>query len=233
MLRTSGAGRRYLATIIEVFLLVASQPAVADGGTSANAAGASSAKRAEVAPGTATNASDSFETIYRTQWAQGIGPDIQVQTPMSSAISTLKVPELGGAALRVSMKRSDDFSHIANGAPRTELNFAPALLFHAGHEYEIRWSILIPADYVFDSKQGEIITQIHQTDTFLGPPPFCLMLMGPRYQVEVRGGADRAVQTFAFGPAVADRGKAVSWTLRYRGDGTGASSFTELLRNGV
>jgi hypothetical protein len=66
----------------------------------------------------ATTSGTGFVTVYRTSWATGIDPRLQLQEPNSDAISVVPMAEFGGIALKTEMNRSDDFSRIAYGAPR-------------------------------------------------------------------------------------------------------------------
>lgn len=91
---------------------------------------------------------------------------------------------------------------------------------------------MIPANYTLDSKQPEIITQLHQSSD-QGSPPFALMLNGQQYQVDARGGAGTPSRSFEFGTPATDEGKVVTWLLNYRPDDTGASAVTDLYQNGV
>ncbi|TDY16886.1 polysaccharide lyase-like protein [Paraburkholderia sp. BL6665CI2N2] len=175
-----------------------------------------------------------YAVLYQNSWRTGIDPRIQLQEPSSDAIVTVPVPEFGGVALRTSMRRSDDFSHIANAAPRVEMSFTRLFSFSPGNEYEMRWSTMIPPGYPLDHRQSEIITQIHQSDSDIGSPPVALMLTGNQYQVDVRGDVSlQPAHSFLFGSPLSDEGRVVSWLLRYRPDDTGKTSVTDLYKDGV
>ncbi|MDR3572039.1 MAG: heparin lyase I family protein [Candidatus Pacebacteria bacterium] len=181
-----------------------------------------------------TTEGDGFLTVYRTSWAAGIDPRLQLQESTVYAISVLPLAEFGGVALRTAMSRSDDFSTIANGAPRVEVAFTPVARFAVGGDYEVRWSTMIPAGYPLDGKQSEIISQIHQSDSNIGSPPFALMLTGNHYEVDVRGDVKVSpAKIFKFGAPSSDEGHAVRWMLRYRVDASGATAVTDLYKDGV
>lgn len=181
-----------------------------------------------------TTSGNGFVTVYRTSWAAGIDPRLQLQEPNSDAISVVPMAEFGGIALKTEMNRSDDFSRIANGAPRVEIAFTPVMRFAVGGDYEVSWSTLIPAIYPLDGKQSEIISQIHQSDSDIGSPPFALMLTGNRYEVDVRGDVSVApAKVFFFGAPLSDEGRVVRWKLRYRVDASGTKAVTDLYKNGV
>jgi hypothetical protein len=174
-----------------------------------------------------------YTVVYQTAWRNGIDPRLMLQEARQDAISVVAMPQFDGAALKTSMLRSDDFSHIANGAPRVEALFTAVARFAIGNEYEVRWSTMIPPNYQLDALQPEIITQLHQSDYHVGSPPFSLMLAGTHYQMDVRGDPARPSQSFEFGAPTADEGKVVSWLLRYRPDDGGASAVTDLYKDGI
>lgn len=181
-----------------------------------------------------TTSGEGFATVYETSWAAGIDPRLQLQEPNADAISVLPMPEFGGIALKTEMNRSDDFSRVANGAPRVEVAFTPVMRFSVGGDYEVNWSTMIPAMYPLDSQQSEIISQIHQSDSDLGSPPFALMLTGNRYEVDVRGDVKNApAKIVFFGAPLSDEGHVVQWRLRYRVDDSGAAAITDLYKDGV
>lgn len=170
--------------------------------------------------------------VYRSAWRDGLDPRLSVQAPARDSISTVAIPEFGGSFLKISMRRSEDFSRVASGTPRAEVVFGAVARFALGQEYEVRWSTMLPPNYKLDSLQPEIITQVHQSRN-TGSPPFSLMLDGGRYQVEVRGGANQVLRSFSFGTPVLDEGKIVNWVLRYRPDDKGEGAITDLFKDGV
>ncbi|MBN3794330.1 MULTISPECIES: heparin lyase I family protein [Burkholderia] len=166
--------------------------------------------------------------IYRSDWANGIDPRLRLQEPTPQNIATSGIH---GALLKVTMHRSQDFRGVASGMPRSEVSFSPVFRFIDGHDYEVRWSTVIPADYRFDSRQPELIAQLHQGGND-GSPPFALLLNDGKYEVDVRGAPGTPSQSFAFGDPAADRGQPVWWVLRYRPDGRGVGALTDVYRNG-
>ncbi|NYH27006.1 heparin lyase I family protein [Paraburkholderia bryophila] len=176
--------------------------------------------------------SGTYTVLYRSAWHDGIDPRLTIQAPEPDSISTVAMPQFNGVALKTTMRRSEDFSRVASGTPRVEIVFAPVVHFAVGKEYEVRWSTMIPAGYRFDTRQPEIITQLHQGG-FTGSPPVALMLAGDHYQAEVRSGPGEANQSVTFGTPAADIGRAVSWLLRYRPDDEGTNALTELYKDGV
>jgi hypothetical protein len=173
-----------------------------------------------------------YTLLYRSAWRDGIDPRLMLQAPTPDSISTVAMPQFGGVALKATMRRSEDFAHVASGTPRAEIVFAPVVHFAVGKEYEVRWSTMIPAGYQLDSQQPEIIIQLHQSG-FTGSPPFELILAGGHYQVDVRGGSPSSSRSFTFGAPAADAGKVVTWLLRYRPDDEGANALTDLYKDGV
>lgn len=173
-----------------------------------------------------------FTLIYRSAWNNGIDPALTIQAPRRDSIETVPVPAFGGVALKTSMKRTDDFTQVANGTPRTEVVFDRVARFAVGHEYEIRWSTMIPQRYRIDSQQPEIIAQVHQSAR-TGSPPFSLMLDNAHYRVEVRSGPGRPLESFEFGSPENEKGKIITWLLRYRPDDSGTGARTDLYKDGV
>ncbi len=77
-------------------------------------------------------------------------------------------------------------SGVASGTPRSEVSFFPVFRFVHGRDYAVRWSTVIPADYRFDSRQPELVAQLHQGGSG-GASPFALLLNDGKYEVDVRG----------------------------------------------
>jgi len=176
-----------------------------------------------------------YRSLYFTDFASGIDGGLMQQKPRSESLMTVVAPgNRPGKVLRASIEKGDDFSPVANGAPRAEISFGPRVRFQTGREYLIDWSTFLPGDYAFDSRQPEGITQIHQGPN-LGSPPFGIALAGSRYLVELRGaeGARPAVDRNDIGDARADQGKWVGWRLRYLPDATGVNGRLELFKNGA
>jgi hypothetical protein len=184
-------------------------------------------------PDTQTLAS-TYDSLYAVDWQDGLNAQIGVQA-MPSALTVVADPiVLGRNALRASMSRGQDFSGVANGTPRAELLFPAPVAFEQGKDYLIRWSTFLPSDFIFDSQQLLIITQIHQSLT-VGSPTIALGLLGTQYGISQRGGSNPTVSSGGkwLCCADADRGKWVHWTLRYVPDDTGSHSSLELYKNGT
>jgi len=92
--------------------------------------------------------------FFRSNWASGIDRRLRLQEP---APQNITIAGIRGALLKVTMRRSQDFSGVASGTPRSEVSFAPVFRFINGHDYEVSWSTEMPADYRFDSRQPELI----------------------------------------------------------------------------
>ncbi|ACD18432.1 polysaccharide lyase [Paraburkholderia phytofirmans] len=176
-----------------------------------------------------------FQTLFATNWTHGFDPTVDIQSPDTRDLMVVKDPlSPDRHAVKVNIRRSEDFSHVANGTPRGELVFARAAKIASGHEYRIEWSTLLPADFVFDDEQMQIIMQVHQTDTWVGSPPLMLQLQGGDYLFSERGGTDtKHGHDILLPDASADRGKWVHWILRYQPDATGKRAVTDLWKNGV
>ncbi|CAL8472653.1 heparin lyase I family protein [Caballeronia sp. S22] len=173
-----------------------------------------------------------YALVYRSAWIDGIDSRLKIQAPRRESIRIVPMSIFGGVALKTSMNRGDDFAHVANGAPRAEIAFDDVAHFSNGNEYEIKWSMMVPERYTFDSQQPEIIAQVHQS-LAAGSPPFSLLLADNRYRVEVRSGPGRPIKSFAFGSPERDAGKVITWVLRYRPDDSGARAQTDLYADGI
>lgn len=169
--------------------------------------------------------------VYRSDWARGIDPRLRLQEPAPQNIATAEIPGIRGTLLKVTMSRSQNFSDVASGTPRSEVSFFPVFRFVNGRDYEVRWSTVIPADYRFDARQPELVAQLHQGSSD-GSPLFALLLNNGKYEVDVRGAPGTPSRSFAFGDPAADRGQAVRWVLRYRPDDRGSDALTDVFRNG-
>ncbi|MCA3823753.1 MAG: hypothetical protein IOB05_11790, partial [Burkholderia sp.] len=77
-------------------------------------------------------------SFYRSDWARGIDPRVGLQEPAPHNITTGELPRIHGTLLKVTMNRSQDFSGVASGTPRSEVSFSPVFRFVNGHDYEVR-----------------------------------------------------------------------------------------------
>jgi hypothetical protein len=173
----------------------------------------------------------SYQVIYRADFAAGIDRSLLLQGPRPDSFALVDAPGgHGGKALRISINRSDNFSGVANGVPRAEVSVAGTRIAQ-GREYFIEWTEYLPSDYAFDSAQPEGLAQIHSGPS-AGTPPLSLTLeAGGKYQVDVRDGNGSLVDSRAAGAA--DRGRWVKWAMHYRGDASGSTSISEVVKDGV
>jgi hypothetical protein len=175
------------------------------------------------------SAPSEYRTIFQTNWASGLDPSLMYQAPRRDSISAADGP--GGRVLRVAISQRDNYAGVANGAPRAEVSFGTRVRFQMGSDYQIQWSTLIPGDFVFDSRQPEGISQIHEGQA-QGTPPFSITLNNDRYTAEIRNGRLPASEQHDIGSAAADKGRWVYWLLHYVPDGNGAHAVTELFKDG-
>jgi hypothetical protein len=174
-----------------------------------------------------------YATLYGTNWQDGLGAQVGVQANPGD-ITTVDDPRgAGRKVVRASIKLTEDFSHVANGAPRAELLFPVPVRFAQISDYLIRWSTYLPSDFAFDSQQQIIITQIHQGPVS-GTPPIALALLGKNYKISERGvlGSGNVGSLDGLCCADADTGRWVNWALRYVADGTGQHALAELYKDG-
>lgn len=179
-------------------------------------------------------APEGFTNMYTADWNGGLAADMEIQSADSRDIAIVDDPrQPKRKVVRIRVGKAEDFSHVANGAPRAELVMPNGVVFESGKDYLIKWSTFIENDFKFDSDQMVIITQIHQS-ALTGPPPIMLTLMGSGYTFSERGGKNpkhgHGTQICC---ADADQGKWVNWVLHYLPDPSGDKSITELWKNGV
>lgn len=145
----------------------------------------------------------------------------------TGAITTVTAPAgKGGIAAKVTINKSDNFSKVANGTPRAELQSRKTL--YTGKDYKIEWKTYLPLDFKFDNPDNrELFMQVHQTAGD-GSPPIEVGLSGNKYYYDSNFfGAPKA-----FNDASLDRGKWISWTMHFKPSATGGA-ITEIYKNGV
>lgn len=142
------------------------------------------------------------------------------------AISRVTAPAgKGGYAAKVSINKSDNFSRVANGSPRAELQSKKTL--YTGKSYIIEWKTFLPQDFKFDNPNNrELFMQVHQTSGD-GSPPIEIGLSGNKYYYD--SSAFGAPKTFS--DASYDRGKWISWAMKYKPSATGGA-VTDIYKNG-
>ncbi|MFM0052665.1 heparin lyase I family protein [Caballeronia grimmiae] len=180
-----------------------------------------------------TVAAQTPQVLFQSQWEHDIGQSVGVQASPRGITFVDDPAHEYARVMRASISHNEDFSRIANGAPRAELLLPPPVRFVQGHTYRIQWSTMLPAGTRFDSQQFVIVTQVHQ-DAKSGPPALALSLQGARYAISQRGGAQYQKVSAAQWLCCADSdvGKWVHWELIYRPRESGNDAYTELRRDG-
>jgi hypothetical protein len=170
------------------------------------------------------------QILYHTDWQDGIAPRLIVQANPGDITVVVDPKQVYRRVLKVTIDRSEDFSRIANGAPRAEILLP--VRFTLGKTYHVRWATMLPMNESFDARQLVIVTQIHQGPKTGGPPPVALTMQASRYAI-----SQRSSPKFSVGQwlccADSDVGKWVNWELLYRPDDSGKVSLTELRRDGA
>jgi hypothetical protein len=171
--------------------------------------------------------------VFSTSWENGIDPRLQRETISSQATKVVySNNNILPRSLEVTIRRSDNYAKIDNGAPRAELSFATITRFVRGGDYIINWQTYIPKDYQIDRKQPEVISQIHQ-GTASGYPTFALFISETgRYGVRVRAGEGRGTEGSQFGDVERDKGRVVDWQMHYIPDDIGKYSLVDLQKDG-
>ncbi len=172
-------------------------------------------------------------TLFSTDWSTGIDERIQYQEPESESIKIVNMNRSDlGKAMRIIIKKNDNYSNVANGSPRAEISFNGFVHFQQNREYFVDWEMYIPVDYKLDGKQPELVSQIHQGPA-AGYPPFALFFSeNGRYEVHSRTQSKFDYVSCYFGRVADDIGRVVKWELHYIPDGTGANAVTELFKDG-
>lgn len=177
--------------------------------------------------------SRSYVELFSTDWSHGVDKRIQYQMPRKDSIEVVNGPQqMGGKALKTTINKDDDYSSVANGAPRAELSFNGFLHFAQSREYVLSWKTYIPEGYELDREQPEVVFQIHQGPA-TGYPPFAIFLSeSGQYEVHNRTQSKSDWVSAFFGRVESDRGRVVNWELRYIPDSSGARAVTELSKDG-
>ncbi|MCA8102051.1 MULTISPECIES: polysaccharide lyase [Burkholderia cepacia complex] len=172
-----------------------------------------------------------YRSVYSNSWHSGLG-GLTFQQTAPTNITLVNDPVASGRrAIRVELRKNQDFSHLINRLPRAEFLLPRDIQFASGHEYLIRWRTYLPSDLGFDSKQFAIITQIHQ-GAHSGSPPVMLQLFGSEYVISVRGGRDTTYDTQRHLCCAAnDRGRWVDWVIRYAPDSSGRQAITQVWKD--
>jgi hypothetical protein len=173
-----------------------------------------------------------YLSVYSTDLGSGLG-SLLIQAEQPADIMLVNDPAVAGRrAIRVQVHKSDDFSKVANGSPRSEFTLPRDFHMAPGEEYLIRWRTYLPRDFAFDRQQMEIITQIHQSGS-RGSPPFMLTLLGMDYTLSVRGGGNTEHGSgVRLCCARDDLDRWVNWTLQYTPDASGREAVTRLWKDG-
>ncbi|MFD1555155.1 heparin lyase I family protein [Paraburkholderia silviterrae] len=162
-----------------------------------------------------------------------MAPELVVQKASPDDVVVVDDPvHSGRKAVKVTISLDEDYSHVANGAPRAEIVFPGSLRFEVGHHYLIRWSTYIPSSFVPDDDESVVITQIHQGGCCSGPPPIMLTIRGDHYEFAERSDVN-GVRQQVLRKIKSDIGRWVNWVLRYVPDPSGVKSRTELRKDDV
>lgn len=170
------------------------------------------------------------QPLAHIEWSR----DIPAHVTMESRKDSLEFSDiLGRRAATLKVLKNADYSKIANGSARSEIQLAKAFRFKQGKTYTINWSTYIPSNFDIDDKNFVIFTQIHQGDRS-GAPTLAITILGENYAISQRGG--EYPQKISAGKKFCcvsdDKGKWVNWKLMYKPVDDGPESATVLWKDG-
>jgi len=168
-----------------------------------------------------------------SDWGIGLNSAAErIQGPSGAIRFGADASTSGGGIASFQLIRNMEFVGVANGVPRAEIVFLKPR-FKQGETYRISWSTFLPLDYVFDFKQEEIITQIHQETPQFGSPPFAIIVSAGEYKINVLGSTNGRILRASKSAGEVQRGSWANWDLTYTPDSSGARSITTLKLNGT
>ena len=170
--------------------------------------------------------------LIHVDWNGGVPKEVEVEA-RSNGLEAIKSSD-GQSVIKASILREANYSGVANGSPRAEVQFSNQFRFQQGSSYTVRWSTYIPLEFELDDKKFIIFTQIHQGDRS-GPPTLAITILGENYAISQRGGDTPLVISAGkkFCCVSNDIGKWVNWQMNYTPSDSGTGSLTELWKNGI
>jgi len=172
------------------------------------------------------------QVLVDDNWKDGIPKPIELEARIGG-IEKIKGSD-GRNAIRATVTKDADYSRIANGSARAEIQFSNQFRFQQGDNYIIQWSTYIPTDFEKDDNKFVIFTQIHQGER-AGPPTLAMTILGDNYAISQRGG-ENPMQISAgkkFCCISSDVGRWVNWTLDYTPSSDSKNSMTKLWKDGI
>ena len=162
-------------------------------------------------------------TIYRDWLVQSNTGDIVIAPAPGGK---------GGNAAKISISKNENFSNVANGSPRAELQSEDMLAQNT--TYTFSFSTYIPTSTIFDIsgyQQRMDFFQTHQNtpDMSNGWAIRGLGLDGSNYYVDDYTVSNKQV----LGSASADVGKWVNWLITYKVSPTDGSGLYTITKNGT
>ena len=172
------------------------------------------------------------QVLVETDWKDGIPKQIELEA-RDGGIESIKGSD-GRDAIRASVTKEADYSRVANGSARAEVQFSNQFRFQQGSNYTIQWSTYIPKEFESDEKKFVIFTQIHQGER-AGPPTLAITMLADNYAISQRGG-ENPLQISA-GQKICcisnDVGRWVNWKLDYTPYSDNKKSKTILWKDGL
>ncbi len=118
-----------------------------------------------------------------------------------------------GLVGRISMNRNE-----VTEPTRSRVELVQNGRFQQNKEYSVQWGVKLDTNYQFDSKQSEIIGQIHQSSND-GSPPFAIVLKNDHYYSYVLESKGSEPKITDLGPAIP--GKWEDWRLDWKASPNG------------
>lgn len=139
----------------------------------------------------------------------------------------------GRSALLAQVSVGSDYSKVANGAPRAEVELSKLFRFKQGLKYVVTWSTYVPSSVELDYSRFVIFTQIHQGAPE-GAPTLAMTMLGNNYAISQRGGENPTVVSAGkkFCCISSDMNNWVDWRLEYIPQSSGVGALTRLWKDG-
>lgn len=168
--------------------------------------------------------------LVKIDWERGVPNGVSAEARRDGlSISRMK----GRSALLAQASIDSDYSEVANGAPRAEVELSKLFRFKQGLKYTVTWSAYVPSSVELDYSKFVIFTQIHQ-GTPEGAPTLAMTMLGDNCAISQRGGENSIVVSAGkkFCCISSDMNNWVDWRLEYLPRNSRVGALTKLWKDG-